>query len=106
MNVTYATTNAATKLGWTVCKVGFYCPSLAERLAKANAADRFYEMEPCPKGTYQPIVNKILASDCIVCPAKKACNQKGLGVAVPQLPECAKGFFCKKSAKSTHPYET
>jgi len=107
VNIPWANTDANTRKGWTVCKKGFYCPSLAERLANANPANRYYEMEPCPKGTYNAITNKILATDCLPCPATKACNEKGMGDGAPaNLPTCAKGFFCTLESPSTHPYTT
>jgi len=79
---------------------------LAQRLTMTN---KNYEMEPCGKGTYQPATNKVLITDCIACPAGKACNELAMGVgltasAAVVLPVCAKGFFCLKGAPSTHPY--
>lgn len=82
---------------------------MAERLANSDVTKRFYEMEPCEKGKYNPATNKILESDCLACPAGKACNEKGMGIGVDDatpvvLPVCAMGFFCLSSSPSTHPY--
>jgi hypothetical protein len=64
---------------------------MAERTSMTNPE---YEMEPCAKGKYNDITNKILETDCLACPAGKACNELGMGVSASALPDCAKGFYC------------
>lgn len=43
-------------------------------------------------------------SDCLACPAGKACETKGNPTAAADLPDCAAGFYCASGADSMYPY--
>jgi len=42
-------------------------------------------------------------SDCLACPAGKACEIKGDLTAAADLPDCAEGFFCLLGASTRYP---
>jgi hypothetical protein len=43
-------------------------------------------------------------SDCLACPAGKACEFKAISDIATDLPDCAAGFFCVSGASSRYPY--
>jgi hypothetical protein len=43
-------------------------------------------------------------SDCLDCPAGKACETKGDLTAAADLPDCAAGFYCAGAASTRYPY--
>lgn len=82
-----------------MCSKGYYCPDLQTRHASTST---WYEMEPCIKGYYNPVEAKATVKKCLICPAKKACNEPGLG-DLTSLPSCVAGFFCKEGSTSVSP---
>ena len=52
----------------------------------------------CPAGTYQPDESMTALSDCLPCPAGKACEFKAINDIDTALPDCAAGFFCVEGA--------
>jgi hypothetical protein len=58
----------------------------------------------CPAGTYQPDESMTALSDCLPCPAGKACEFKAISDIDTALPDCAAGFFCVEGAESRYPY--
>jgi hypothetical protein len=58
----------------------------------------------CPAGTYQPYESMTALSDCLSCPAGKACEKKAEVSIATALPDCAAGFFCISGAPSRYPY--
>jgi hypothetical protein len=44
-------------------------------------------------------------SDCLACPAGKACEFKAISDIATDLPDCAAGFFCVSGASSRYPWE-
>lgn len=71
-----------------------------------GTTDLPYQIYPCPAGTYLNLVGKSSVSDCISCPAGKACETLGISVDPTSLTayNCAAGFFCLLGAKTPYPY--
>lgn len=44
------------------------------------------------------------STDCLDCPAGKACEFEAISDAATVLPDCAAGFFCVLGAASRYPY--
>ena len=57
---------------------------------------------PCPIGTYNALTARTTLTDCLACPAGKACERLGLS-DTSTLPDCAAGYFCKSGAISRYP---
>jgi len=64
----------------------------------------------CPRGTYAgPYVGgvaptgKIKQSECIQCPAGKACPEEAMSIDTTALPDCAAGYFCISGSYSRYP---
>jgi len=83
-----------------ICPAGHYCPSYDSVTADGSA----YQTIMCPAGTYQPDLSMTALSDCLPCPAGKACEFKAIASLATDLPDCAAGFFCISGATSRYPY--
>ncbi|PFH35772.1 hypothetical protein BESB_054230 [Besnoitia besnoiti] len=66
-----------------ICTKGHYCP--------AGAAEPI----PCPQGQHQPDLGQ---SECVACPAGKACG------AATEPDECPAGYFCPAGTLFPHQY--
>lgn len=86
-----------------ICPAGFYCSSYS-KIVTTNSLP--YHREMCPEGTYQAGVSMTSLSDCLACPAGKACEIKGDATAATSLPDCAAGFFCLLGSSTKYPKTT
>jgi hypothetical protein len=84
-----------------ICPSGFYCPSYDSIVTDDSDP---YHRKMCPAGTYQAGVSMTAESDCLACPAGKACEIKGNALASSALDDCAAGFFCVTGAPTKYPY--
>lgn len=91
-----------TKVGRPNCAKGHYCPSYDFFVTEANGGDVDYRQIPCLAGTYNDAEAGTTINDCKSCPAKKACEMKGIEDATT-LPDCEAGYFCKGGAESRYP---
>ena len=73
-----------------VCPEGFYCP---------NGTRHPYEY-PCPKGTYNPVLQSTNVDDCLPCPPGEYCESDGLARSTGL---CAEGWYCVRGAFSNKP---
>ena len=85
-----------------ICPAGFYCPSYDT--VTTTLGYTYYRKIPCPPGTHQPGLSMTADTDCLPCPAGKACEIYSNAIAEAALPDCAAGFFCLSGAMSMYPY--
>lgn len=83
-----------------ICPAGYYCPSYSS----VTSGGAEYNKLACPAGTYQPGTAMTSLSDCLPCPAGKACEIVGNGNVAANLPDCAAGFYCTAGSPSRYPY--
>lgn len=84
-----------------ICPSGHYCPSLDSIVTDDGDP---YHKKMCPIGTYQSGLSMTGLSDCLPCPAGKACEERGTALAAIDLPDCAAGFYCLSGASTRYPY--
>lgn len=84
-----------------ICPTGHYCPSYDSIVT--DDLDP-YHRKLCPIGTYQADVSMTGETDCLDCPAGKACEERGTSTAATLLTDCAAGFYCTLGASTQYPY--
>lgn len=75
------------------CPPGYYCPAGTESPV------------PCPVGTYNPVENKGLLSDCIDCKAGRFCDTMGIDGAIIETKKCTQGFLCISGSTTPTPMD-
>ena len=89
------------------CREGFTCPGFATVYPKACPYGHYCgngtstnSGSACPKGTYQPKLNRTRISDCLPCEAGKFCNDTGQAAPAGF---CHAGFLCSSGEKVPRP---
>lgn len=96
-----------------VCYEGYYC-TIRATLPNANITtdqggpcprghyciEGSYQPEPCPSGTYTPLLKQGRLSKCLDCPGGKYCANPGQ--AAPNG-SCLPGFYCSSRALKPNP---
>ena len=80
------------------CPKGFYCPPVS-----SFGSSNTYDIQACPRSTYNDQDGRASAIDCMACPAGHYCPTEGMNAAPGDPFKCNAGFYCAKSAYSATP---
>jgi hypothetical protein len=70
------------------CPIGHYCPAGTVTPIQ------------CPPGTFNPLTNKFLVTDCLDCTAGFYCSSSGLSAVEGP---CGAGYYCEVKSKEIKP---